>query len=292
MRRAPTHSGFTKFEATALSSGITLLCHRLLMKVFVFRVTSSRPFPLHIEGPSALPEAPGPPSQGEYGHQHQFKSSMPMFLYQVLDSASVAGNLSIADCVVLLIAFCCGMQFAYSLATRRQVLAISVAHCDPEVDPRPGCLRLVQDVATDKASFSPLHRTASSKEKNNRLPGHHETFVAILDSIDPVPRLPESSVMNPEDAEVAAQAIVAAGPRHSDAVKHLQEYLKKEWEDCRFARRMLEDPNILDFIVEYKASPPQLSAPTSGQLRSKWRRVGDTRLRRSDNFNFCDGLRF
>ncbi|CAE7293587.1 SENP7, partial [Symbiodinium microadriaticum] len=116
-------------------------------------------------------------------------------------------------------------------------------------------------------------------------PGHHETFVAILDSIDPVPRLPESSVMNPEDAEVAAQAIVAAGPRHSDAVKHLQEYLKKEWEDCfhgaagydaskiqsismavpeqtnetdcgvyvlEFARRMLEDPNILDFIVEYK----------------------------------------
>jgi len=138
-------------------------------------------------------------------------------------------------------------------------------------------------------------------------PGHHETFVAILDSIDPVPRLPESSVMNPEDAEVAAQAIVAAGPRHADAVKHLQEYLKKEWEDCfhgaadydaskiqsisiavpqqtnetdcgvyvlEFARRMLEDPNILDFIVEYKASPPQLSAPTSGQLRSKWRRVG------------------
>lgn len=43
-----------------------------------------------------------------------------MFLYQVLDSASVAGNLSIADCVVLLIAFCCGMQFAYSLATRRR----------------------------------------------------------------------------------------------------------------------------------------------------------------------------
>ncbi|CAE7199431.1 SENP7 [Symbiodinium natans] len=138
-------------------------------------------------------------------------------------------------------------------------------------------------------------------------PGHHETFVAILDSIDPVPRLSESTRMNPEDAEVAAQAMVVAGPRHSEAVKLIQEYLKKEWDDCfqgaadydagkiqgisiavpqqtnetdcgvyvlEFVRRLLEQPSLLEYICEYKASPPQLSAPASNQLRSKWRRVG------------------
>jgi len=80
---------------------------------------TSWPYPLLIEG------------AGDYGHQHQFKSTMPgstvcmargkpTFLYDVLDSASTAGNLSIADCIILFIALCCGLQYAYSLATRRR----------------------------------------------------------------------------------------------------------------------------------------------------------------------------
>ncbi|CAJ1377298.1 unnamed protein product [Effrenium voratum] len=128
-------------------------------------------------------------------------------------------------------------------------------------------------------------------------------FIAFLDSIDP--RL--CSGMSVEDVQVAAQAAAAAEPRHQKALELLRDYLKKEWSACfgsaaefcpenipgisltvpqqtngtdcgvfvlEFARRLLDDPAALDYLCAYQASPPQLSAPPSGNLRRRWRKLG------------------
>ncbi|CAK8998663.1 unnamed protein product [Durusdinium trenchii] len=140
-------------------------------------------------------------------------------------------------------------------------------------------------------------------------PALRQPFVAFLDSIDP--RL-SSCEVDSENLQVLLQAAAAADLRHQTALKLLREYLKKEWLDCfgegaeeyceesiqgisievpqqtnstdcgiyvlEYARRLLDDPRLLEHLCTYQAAPAQLTLVPSGSaasLRKRWRKLGE-----------------
>eukprot|EP00434_Breviolum_minutum_P001437 symbB.v1.2.001265.t1/scaffold65.1/size366479/12 len=145
-------------------------------------------------------------------------------------------------------------------------------------------------------------------ENGERLPSPSgcKAFIAFLDSIDP--RL-GTSFVDPEDEQAAQQAAACAQQRHEKALKLLREYLKHEWLTCfggagwdycedliegislevpqqtnttdcgvyvlEYARRLLDDPRLLDHVCTHQASPPLLVAPVSRSLRQRWQKLGE-----------------
>jgi len=138
-------------------------------------------------------------------------------------------------------------------------------------------------------------------------PSNRQTFIAFLDSLDPRPEALQSAT-EPLELQALQQQATGAQQRQEKAVKLLREYLKHEWHTCfagtdtnycadliqgislqvpqqtnmtdcgiyvlEYARRLLDNPRLLEHLCTHQASPPQLMAPVSRSLRQRWQKLG------------------
>lgn len=155
--------------------------------------------------------------------------------------------------------------------------------------------------------WAPARMAARNGELPLPAPSNRQAFIAFLDSLDP--RLEAlGRATEPYDLQALQQQVAGARQRQEKALKLLREYLKHEWQTCfagtdtkycadviegislevpqqtnmtdcgiyvlEYARRLLDNPRLLEHLCTHQASPPQLMAPVSRSLRQRWQKLG------------------